>query len=911
MHPDNPSEDALRSAATVLRAALRVSGFGVKAAHAVLGQPLPSGAACCADQQGKPSNRSAADLAIAMWLCGREADDQAVIAALGQDVTHDLLEHGLLTRLDSQCLAASMQVYPLSTSDLSLRATVAELWVATDWPSQSQAEPGTMPIASEDLELAADAPCYHVNSLLNLRCGCGVHALLAAAYGTTVLATDASARAARYCGLNAMLNGLEARLEVCHGHGYDPAAARTFDAILCTQPCELMAAGAAGRDMMAGATAGAADGEADEKRDLRWVMRGAPAHLKPRGFIITSCELDMESSELGDCSAHLTLSRCAGPAHSLAVAVVRRRPMPCDVSDGSAGEADERMVVDSRGRESAIVVGVLCERPLGGGPLAGRVQLINFDTDRRSGRLPRAAYACLRCMLGLVGLDEAADDARVDAEEGTAAADPRARGTVPSALPCHDPPPWALIDAAGKTLLSLCVRTADGAAQPIVPRGGGLPSLGRLLLTTSAHGVSSLDLELLIGTRPAAVACKPIANLRIPIGIASRGLAQVRSPQASWHASPRLHLLLWLACLGLTCRSSCPTVHQPSHLSSTRRCDLHPMQTQVLIEARLGRSSLLVFAVDVQTGRSQSLVLEGPAAEAAAEVAAERAAEAAAETAARQAQRRATLPVPWRYATAYTEQPHPGFCCAGGRYIALPAESGGADVPSERRVASDGEVAPEATAARVWPGAHLLACYLQGSYLQGSHTPGAAREHSSPPTVGKLEGARVIELGAGLGVPGLAAWTLGATEVLLTDLPENLPRLEASVARNGAQGAVRVAPLDWLAPLPPQLVRTRWDVVVAADCVFWVRLFEPLLATLRGLAEAGGGPAPLILVTVTSRLNRGALFEEALARHRWVAEELASGQGEGFAHTRLLRLQPAPEASAQTGAEDTGATLAK
>ena len=37
-------------------------------------------------------------------------------------------------------------------------------------------------------------------------------------------------------------------------------------------------------------------------------------------------------------------------------------------------------------------------------------------------------------------------------------------------------------------------------------------------------------------------------------------------------------------------------------------------------------------------------------------------------------------------------------------------------------------------------------------------------------------GVRVLELGAGTGIPGLAAWVCGANEVMVTDLDESNPR---------------------------------------------------------------------------------------------------------------------------------------
>ena len=59
---------------------------------------------------------------------------------------------------------------------------------------------------------------------------------------------------------------------------------------------------------------------------------------------------------------------------------------------------------------------------------------------------------------------------------------------------------------------------------------------------------------------------------------------------------------------------------------------------------------------------------------------------------------------------------HPGFCCADGKYIAIPKAGGSAD--AARRLDADGEVAPGSTAERVWPGAYLLASYLQQPHVE-------------------------------------------------------------------------------------------------------------------------------------------------------------------------------------------------
>ena len=74
-----------------------------------------------------------------------------------------------------------------------------------------------------------------VGTVLDLGCGCGVHALLAAAHSDSVVATDISAAAAAYTRFNARLNDVQ-NVEVLVGDLFEPVAGRRFDLILCNPP---------------------------------------------------------------------------------------------------------------------------------------------------------------------------------------------------------------------------------------------------------------------------------------------------------------------------------------------------------------------------------------------------------------------------------------------------------------------------------------------------------------------------------------------------------------------------------------------------------------------------------------------------------------------------------------------------
>lgn len=74
-----------------------------------------------------------------------------------------------------------------------------------------------------------------VGSVLDLGCGCGVHALLAAGHSDKVVATDISTAAAEYTRFNARFNDIR-NIEVLAGDLFEPVAGRSFDLILCNPP---------------------------------------------------------------------------------------------------------------------------------------------------------------------------------------------------------------------------------------------------------------------------------------------------------------------------------------------------------------------------------------------------------------------------------------------------------------------------------------------------------------------------------------------------------------------------------------------------------------------------------------------------------------------------------------------------
>lgn len=117
-----------------------------------------------------------------------------------------------------------------------------------------------------------------------------------------------------------------------------------------------------------------------------------------------------------------------------------------------------------------------------------------------------------------------------------------------------------------------------------------------------------------------------------------------------------------------------------------------------------------------------------------------------------------------------------------------------------------------------------------------------ARQLQREGAAGGLAGLAVVELGSGVGLPGLAAARFAA-RVLLTDAEDALlPNLRANAAAVGAAGTVEVAQLNW--STAPQELRERhggaFDLLLASDLVYSSGCVEGLLGTAAALLRPGG-----------------------------------------------------------------------
>jgi predicted nicotinamide N-methyase len=98
----------------------------------------------------------------------------------------------------------------------------------------------------------------------------------------------------------------------------------------------------------------------------------------------------------------------------------------------------------------------------------------------------------------------------------------------------------------------------------------------------------------------------------------------------------------------------------------------------------------------------------------------------------------------------------------------------------------------------------------------------------------ELRHARVLELGAGLGLPSLAA-ALGGAEVLATDWADDaVELLRANAERNGI--SLRAEVVRWDEP-EPLLADAPWRLVLGADLLYELRNADQLLELLPRLGR--------------------------------------------------------------------------
>ncbi|KAL4151524.1 hypothetical protein PRNP1_008466 [Phytophthora ramorum] len=154
---------------------------------------------------------------------------------------------------------------------------------------------------------------------------------------------------------------------------------------------------------------------------------------------------------------------------------------------------------------------------------------------------------------------------------------------------------------------------------------------------------------------------------------------------------------------------------------------------------------------------------------------------------------------------------------------------------------------------------------------------------------------RVIELGCGVGVPGLAAASLGAKKVVLTDMSVAIPWIQANIelnqTRNYISSDVRAESLMW--GENESLEMHQFDVILCSDLVYGERsISQKLVQTIVQLSH----PKTLVVSAHEARFagDRGKSFFTLLSEQHFRVEQvprerLDAVYSAGNMHVHLIR----------------------
>ncbi|KAK9066892.1 hypothetical protein SSX86_014216 [Deinandra increscens subsp. villosa] len=130
---------------------------------------------------------------------------------------------------------------------------------------------------------------------------------------------------------------------------------------------------------------------------------------------------------------------------------------------------------------------------------------------------------------------------------------------------------------------------------------------------------------------------------------------------------------------------------------------------------------------------------------------------------------------------------------------------------------------------------------------------------------------RILELGSGTGVVGIAASAILGADVTVTDLPHVLPNLAFNADVNASVlaprgGEVHVAALSWGKSEEMETVGREYDLIIGSDVVYHDNLYDPLLQTLKYLLlgdDEEGGEKVFLMAHLKRWKKESGFFKNA------------------------------------------------
>lgn len=170
-----------------------------------------------------------------LFVLGMPQPAVAVDAALPNARAAGLIELGLAEASGVDVVPTAL-IRPQEFEDAD---GVVQWWIASDLDESVVAGPlpedHVLGVGGASLTLAGIQVPTSAGTVLDLGTGCGIQALRARRYATSVVATDISERALRFVRLNAALNGVEG-IDVRAGSLFEPVAGERFDRVVSNPP---------------------------------------------------------------------------------------------------------------------------------------------------------------------------------------------------------------------------------------------------------------------------------------------------------------------------------------------------------------------------------------------------------------------------------------------------------------------------------------------------------------------------------------------------------------------------------------------------------------------------------------------------------------------------------------------------
>ena len=159
----------------------------------------------------------------------------------------------------------------------------------------------------------------------------------------------------------------------------------------------------------------------------------------------------------------------------------------------------------------------------------------------------------------------------------------------------------------------------------------------------------------------------------------------------------------------------------------------------------------------------------------------------------------------------------------------------------------------------------------------------------------------ILELGAGLGLCSIFLSGLFSkrenvrAHVIMTDLPEAIEGMNKNISLNSnlefSNVILESAILCWGNRDHLHACLSRFEscpIVIATDCIYWTSLFQPFLATVHELCEAG----TVVIVTHVKRWKKDAIFF-SMCRKKGLSVDILKESIEWIKdeHTNILKKQ--------------------